>query len=335
MGFKQSRKLDDSPNNDRTRGPKRQRLNICSSCNQPSEPQLPKGFPPVPPGYESRWQRWADSWRSRHGDARASDQVALALENAVTAIGRLSAVEAAESPNSPGAPTLQTMESARALVDGATQQLARTTAVHESLRNPAARRVRSAFWQTMQAQQQCNQAQKTLQGALQAHLRAQQAFRSAQATLQQAVDAAIGRVNQIFNASPHSAVAASANALPATTTGVSPPQVATSGAFTQHTMSIGAGVPSATETAIRQQVVNATAARFGATTSAVSRRVMTVGTGVVPAVTANAGMSPVVAPGATLQQTVDAVAARIKTAIDTALQRTLDDVATRIEAAVG
>ncbi|KAJ2311450.1 hypothetical protein IWW54_002634, partial [Coemansia sp. RSA 2705] len=96
MGFKQSRKLDDSPNNDRTRGPKRQRLNICSSCNQPSEPQLPKGFPPVPPGYESRWQRWADSWRSRHGDARASDQVALALENAVTAIGRLSAVEAAE-----------------------------------------------------------------------------------------------------------------------------------------------------------------------------------------------------------------------------------------------
>ncbi|KAJ2315971.1 hypothetical protein H4S02_005265, partial [Coemansia sp. RSA 2611] len=105
MGFKLSRKLDDSPNNDRARGPKRQCLNIRSKRNQPSELQLPKWFPPAPPGYESRWQRWADSWRSRHGDARASNQVAFALEDAATAIGRLSAFVARANPDAPNAPS--------------------------------------------------------------------------------------------------------------------------------------------------------------------------------------------------------------------------------------
>ncbi|KAJ1831395.1 hypothetical protein LPJ63_004308 [Coemansia sp. RSA 2711] len=117
MGFKQSRKLDDSPNNDRARGPKRQRLNICSSCNQPSEPQLPKGFPPVPPGYESRWQCWADSWRSRHEEARASDQVAFALEDAATVIDRLSAFEARANPDAPNAPFALAVEKALISVD--------------------------------------------------------------------------------------------------------------------------------------------------------------------------------------------------------------------------
>ncbi|KAJ2321522.1 hypothetical protein H4S02_000523 [Coemansia sp. RSA 2611] len=158
-------------------------------------PTFPGGFPPAPPGYESRWQCWADSWRSRHEEARASDQVAFALEDAATAIGRLSAFEAPANPGAPNAPFALAVEKALISVDSTEHIVTIMTRAYENRVNAyASFNEEIASVRLLQAVEKRENAQLALERALQKYADEKDKHAAVCAALHQAVDAAIARV---------------------------------------------------------------------------------------------------------------------------------------------